>query len=336
MKLLPKLALTMAALGGLTLDALAGAGGAPDAGSLLLFPIYDNTRGALTILTVTNSNANMTPVAGGLLAGTVDVEFVYIDHYQCQEFNRTRRLTPNDTITVSAYSDNPNSRKGYVYVFAKSPTTGAAITWNHLLGIARWYGDSGEQDYDINPWVFKGMGAERAATDANNDGLRQLNGVEYEQSPNKLLVPRFFGQGSGLALGSNDATSCLVLINLTGAARFTALVDFLVYNDNEEVFSAQYDFRCWKKVELLDISGVFSNTFLLTTNHNVSETILGHETGWFRMDGNLAFSTSDSENDPAILSILIETLIDGVGAELPWVFGTQSNGELVSHSVFHP
>ena len=76
-------------------------------GSLLLFPYFDNSRGQSSFVTVTNTNSDFNQ-NGQLFAGTVDVEFVYIDGESCLEFNRTRRLTPNDTITVNTYLDNPN------------------------------------------------------------------------------------------------------------------------------------------------------------------------------------------------------------------------------------
>jgi hypothetical protein len=324
MKLLPKIA-SAAALCGMSLSASANAG-APEAGSLLLYPCFDSNRGSLTLITVTNTNADFTQVGQQLFAGTVDVEFVYINKHDCQEFNRTRRLTPNDTLTVTAALDNPNQREGYVYVFAKSPVSGAAISWNWLIGIGQVDSAVGTA-VDMNPYVFKAVGAEGAATDVNSDGLRNLDGVEYEASPDRLLFPRFLAQG--------PAESTLVLINLTGAARFTAVVDFLIYNDNEEVFSAQSDFQCWKKVDLDRISGAFTQGFLATTNHNPLESVNGTETGWFRANGNLAYSSADSESNPAILAALFEGYVGSTG-ELPFTSGTQTNGELVSQSVFHP
>jgi hypothetical protein len=328
MKLFPKMALAAAAISGMSLSAFASAG-APEAGSLLVYPCFDSNRGSDTLITVTNTNADFAQV-GQVFAGTVDVEFVYIERESCLEFNRTRRLTPNDTLTVVARIDNPNQREGYVYVFAKSPTTGAAISWNWLIGIAQVDSAIGNA-VDINPYVFKAVGAQGADTDVNADGLRNLDGVEYEASPDRLLIPRFVGQGGGDA-----ANSVLVLINLTGAARFTAIVDFLIYNDNEEVFSAQYDFKCWEKVRLIDINGAFDNTFLRDlTNDNPLETLPTNvETGWFRVNGNLAYSNSDSVNNPAILGALFEAY-QGVTGELPFTVGTQTNGELVSQSVFH-
>jgi hypothetical protein len=299
-------------------------------GSLLVFPTFDNTRGDITLLTVTNTSDDQ-------VNGSVNVEFVYINGNNCQEFNRTRTLTPDDEISVLTKNDNPNMQRGYVYVFAKSKTTGAAIKFDHLIGSALVLENSGnDPDYLLAPWTFlAGAGlAEGANTDVNNNGLRDLDGTEYEMAPDQLLVPRFLGQDSPM-----DANEQLVLINLTGGADFTAVVDFLVYNDNEEVFSAQYSFKCWAKVDLLEISSVFDNDFLLSTNHASNEIpgTTGNypETGWYRLNGDTAFSTAVQFSDPAILAAQIESLDESRGgAMLPYTIGTQSNGSLLSHNLF--
>jgi hypothetical protein len=328
----PKLFATAGlALLGMAASAHAGQG-VP--GSLLVFPNFNNTRGDLTLLTVTNTSSDQ-------VNGSVNVEFVYINGETCQEFNRTRTLTPNDEISVLTKNDNPNMHKGYVYVFAKSKTTGAAIAFYHLIGSELTLEDSGpgsDGDYSLNPWVFKaGAGlAEGAATDLNSNGLRDLNGLEYEPAPDQLLQPRFLGQGGPL-----PAIDELILINLTGGADFTAVVDFLVYNDNEEVFSAQFAFNCWVKVDLGEISSVFDNDFLLTTNQASGEVpgttpATFNETGWYRINGNTAFSTAAQFADPAILSAQIESIgsaLDFGGAVLPFTEGTQTNGSLLSHNL---
>ena len=328
-KFFVKLSVAGLACFGLTTSALAGQG-VP--GSLLVFPNFDNTRGDLTFLTVTNTSDDQ-------VNGAVNVEFVYINGVNCQEFNRTRTLTPNDEITVITQIDNPNMHKGYCYVFAKSKITGAAIKFDHLIGtalIVEANNGVDTPDYSINPWVFKAGAAlaEGNPTDLNTNGLRDLNGLEYELAPDKLDQPRFFGEGGGFT-----AATQLVLINMTGGAAFNTVVDFLVYNDNEEVFSAQYNFGCWAKVHLHNISNVFDNAFLVTTNHAAGE-IPGlpsgfAETGWYRINGNTSFSTAAQFFDPAILSAQIETIIGHFGgAVLPFTEGTQANGSLLSHNLF--
>ena len=323
-----KLSLAGAACVALGLSARAGG---TEPGSLLVFPSFDNTRGDLTLLTVTNTSDDQ-------VNGSINVEFVYINGANCQEFNRTRTLTPDDEISVLTKNDNPNQHKGYVYVFAKSKTTGAAVKFDHLIGSALVLeGDPEEPNYLLAPWTFKAGSAlaEGANTDLNNNGLRDLDGSEYEKAPDTLLVPRFIGEHGPL-----DGDEDLVLINLTGGADFTAVVDFLVYNDNEEVFSAQYSFTCWVKVGLDDISQVFENDFLVTTNQNPNEvpgTTNANfpQTGWFRINGNTAFSTAVQFADPAILAAQVESLyVNEGGGMLPFTQGTQGNGSLLSHNLF--
>ncbi|MBI5362877.1 MAG: hypothetical protein HZA53_06835 [Planctomycetes bacterium] len=323
---------SLAALAGaafLAVGASAHAGVAQP-GSLLLFPCYDNARGSDTLITVTNESADPQ-------ATNIKVEYVYVNAYGCLETNRTRTLTPNDTLTVSTYLDNPNAQRGYLWVFAKD-LLGRAIKHDHLIGTAHVAGGGGEDDLEYAPFVFK-AGAALAAgalTDLDSDGIRDLNGNEYEPAPEEILFPRFLGQEGGGNAGkelSNSNVSTLVLINLTGGAQFDAIVDFLVYNDNEEVFSAQYQFRCWKKVNLLQISNVFADWFLATTNHAANESIDGSESGWFRIDGNVANSSAASFQDPAVLGALIERIDGSNSAVLPFAVGTQNNGDLLPLGV---
>jgi hypothetical protein len=226
-------------------------------GSLLVFPWYDNTRGGHFLHTVTNTNSDFTPISLTLFAGTVDVEYIYIDGGNCLEFNRTRRLTPNDTFTIETRVDNPNSTEGYLYAFAKSPTSGRAIKFDWLAGDSFIIAPDVIGAVDIPAIVYKaGAGlAAGAQTDLDNDSKRDLNGLEYEQTSDELIVPRFIADQ--LLVSSPE----LILVGLTGQS-FTTIVNFLVYNDNEEVFSTQYAFDCWARVRLAQISGIFTNDFL--------------------------------------------------------------------------
>jgi hypothetical protein len=347
------LALSGVAFAGLALSASADS--LDRTGSLLINPLFDNNRGGIYTITVTNTNNDTTPLPqGSLLAGTVDVEFVYINGYTCLEFNRTRRLTPNDTITVTTLFDNPNQADGYVYVFAKSPTTGKAIKFDWLAGDSFHVAPTLAGGVDIPPVVFRaGSGlAHKANTDVDNDGVRDLNGTEYERVSDELIVPRFISAWDVIS------DPQLILIGLTGKS-FTTIINFLVYNDNEEVFSAQRSFDCWERVRLRDVNGAFTHEFLVTTNHTPTESIpfgqfaigpqSGIEYGWYRMDGSIAFSTAASVSDPAFLAVNIDAIrlvAPGVssepvpvigfatGASLPYGLGEQSNGDLVQHGPF--
>ena len=309
----------LTALAGISMASGAMADGrAP--GSLLLFPEFDNQMGTVTVLTVTNTAVDV---------GDVQVEFVYIGRYggsgsdiDCEEFNRTEVLTDNDTITLLTEVHNPQQEQGFVYAFARQGVDNP-IVHNWLIGNVMTVDGLTAFEYSVNPVSYEGF-----AGDLNDNGLRDLDGSEYEESPDEILVPRFLGQNA-------DRKSELILIGLTGGARFDTTVDFLIYNDNEEVFSSEYTFRCWERVLLEDISGIFENEFLdLWTNHDPQE-LLGAddiETGWFRMDGALASSTSTTLSDPAVYGVLVEKIGNRGAADLPFESGLNANGKLFARS----
>ncbi|MBK7875579.1 MAG: hypothetical protein IPJ77_07485 [Planctomycetes bacterium] len=164
-------------------------------------------------MTVTNTNLDQA-------RGTMEVEYVYINGENCLETNRTRRLTPGDTLTVVASVDNPNYESGYLYVFAKNNVTGAAMSFNHLVGASLTLAAEDSRDYALAPIVYKAIPAQGANTDLDSDGRRDLNGAEYSQAPDQLAFARFLGQRQSAQQEDNlmnGAKSQLVLINLAGA-----------------------------------------------------------------------------------------------------------------------
>jgi len=287
-----------------------------EAGSLLVYPEFDNVTGSFTVLTLTNTDIGQ--------HGNLYVEFVYIDGDSCEEYNRVETLTPNDTLTLITRFHNPEQERGFVYAFAKSSPGGSPIVANTLTGSVLVMNGSQESglavEYAINALAFEGIG-QGGFTDVDGDGLRDLDGVEYEQAPDKILIPRFFGQGPGVAFGPQFFESQLILVSLSGGARFTTSLDFLVYNDNEEVFSTEHSFYCWDKVDLLDISNLFSTHFLLTGTYHDPDEVFGVgdlEAGWMRLDGGVATSSATAIEDPAFYAVLVERLGDKGAADLPF------------------
>jgi hypothetical protein len=309
----------LTALAGISMAGSAMADGrAP--GSLLLYPEFDNREGTVTVLTITNTATDV---------GDIQVEFVYIGRYgeshhdiQCEEFNRTEVLTDNDTLTLLTEVHNPQQEQGFVYAFARE-TVATPIVHNWLIGNVMTVDGLDAFEYSINPVSYEGF-----AGDLNGNGLRDLDGSEYEESADELLFPRFLGQGE-------MRKSELILIGLTGGARFETTVDFLIYNDNEEVFSSEYTFQCWERVKLKDISGIFENDFLRDWTNNDPQELYGApmiETGWFRMDGALASSTSTTLAEPAVYGVLVEKIGNRGAADLPFESGLNDSGKLFARS----
>ncbi len=285
-------------------------------GSLLLFPKYDNRTVQRTLFTVTNVHPSQ----------TIDVHFVFRDGTTCLEFNYTERLTPKDTITLLTSTVNPGSGQGYAYAYAQNTHTGQPVVFNHLIGQALAIDGIATFEYALDAVSFEGIGSGPGTiTDVDGDGRRDLNGLEYAQAPDEILIPRFLGQ-------TQNTASELVFVDLSGGPAFQVVVDYLVYNDNEEAFSGQHLFRCWQCVRASDLSGTFSNDFLSTLNSNDLNEIQGlpgQETGWARFDGREAFSTFTTILDPAIYVVLIERNGSYSAADLPFEFCSQDNGSLL-------
>ena len=295
-------------------------------GSLLLYPEFDNRNGIVTILTVTNTNDQL----------PVTVEFVYRGKYDqfgqdinCQETNLTRTLTHNDTFTVITNFHNPDQDQGFVYVFAKD-FANRKVSFNYLIGNVLTVDGLSAFEFSVNPVVYKALVPQGDFTDLDDDGLADMNGCEYDPNPGEILIPRFLGQGQ-------QFLSELIMIGLSGGRQFTTTLDFLIYNDNEEVFSREYSFNCWDRVPLLSISGVFDNDFLQAfTNHDPNE-ILGatdKESGWIWMRGQIAQSLNTAVVSPAIYAVLIERIGNMGASDLPFERGTNVNGDLFPTSIF--
>jgi hypothetical protein len=197
------------------------------------------------------------------------------------------------------------------------------IVHNWLIGNVMTVDGLEAFEFSVNPVVYEGF-----TGDQNDNGLRDLDGNEYEESADEILIPRFLGQ-------NELRKSELILLGLSGGARFDTTVDFLIYNDNEEVFSSEYTFRCWDRVLLEDISGLFANDFLADWTNDDPQELLGApeiETGWIRMDGALASSSTTSITNPAVYAVLVERIGNRGAADLPFETGLNDKGKLFARS----
>lgn len=329
MKTFAKTILSTLALAALALPTLANG---RNPGSLLIYPEYRFGNGLDTVLTVTNTNPTT----------AVRVHMFYVSGNQanlCQTNNRIVNLAARGTCTILASTHLgafPAVQQGYVFAYAEN-ATGQAIAFNWLAGdLLQVDGLPGalNSEYSVEVLPFNSPRAEGTVTANDTDNVLDLNDVEYEQAPAKVLVPRFMGQTSP----TEGFRSDLILIGLSGGARFQTIVDFLVFNDNEEAFSAQTQFACWTRQPLLAINGIFSNQFLHDFTNDDPNEIFGTmaEAGWFWVDGHVAFSTSTDIQDPAVLAVLIERS-PGTGnefaAELPFFQGKQRGGDLLPAGI---
>jgi hypothetical protein len=290
--------------------------------SLLLFPEFDSRPGVLSVFTITHTDCQ---------GEDIDVEFVYVDGYDCSEFNRTETLTPCDQLTGVVGVHDPNQTRGYMYCFAKDPQTGEPISADVLIGQMLILNGLEIFEYSTNAVGFHGLVAE-GTTDVDGDGRRDLDGVEYAQAADEFLIPRFLGQSDNeVGFRGRHVRGELVLVDLTGGRDFMTVLDFVIYNDNEEVFSAEYGFECWDRVPLLEISGVFANQFLSTWTSHAPNEVIGAdlESGWFRVDALLTQSSWLLLPEPAVQVLYIERVSGFSAADLPFELCSQPGGALL-------
>lgn len=296
--------------------------------SLLLYPEYDNRAGMLTVHTVTNSS----------YSESIRVKMEYIDGETCQASDRSIELTPNDTFTFFTDAQFADQVRGYGYMYAQCGQTGPPVVFNHLTGSVLVMDGLNAIAYGVNAIAFRGIEDPDAPiaycghreTDHNGNGIRDLDALEYDPVPDQILIPRFLGQ-------NDQRQSELILIGLSGGKKFTTTLDFLIYNDNEQVFSSQHTFYCWERTPLLDITGLFDNDYLANGTSDDPEEVLGNplvESGWIRIDGGVASSSSTDIPDPAFYAVLVE----GSGAlkmaaDLPFGYCSQDNGGLLPKSL---
>lgn len=295
-------------------------------GSLLVYPEFDNRNGIVTLLTVTNTNDLNSTIVEFIYRGKYDANY---NDLQCAEFNLTKTLTPNDTFTVITKFHNPDMEQGFVYVFAKDGANNR-ISFNYLIGNVITLDGTIGFEFSTNPLVYKAIANQGQFTNVDGDTLLDMDGCEYEQGPNEIVIPRFLGQGGVF-------TSELVLLGLAGGRNFNTTVDFLIYNDNEEVFSKDYVFNCWERVELSYISGIFDNDFLANFTNDDPNELLGApaiETGWIWMRGAIAQSFNSVIVNPAIYAVLIERIQNKGAADLPFEIGKNGTGDLFPNNNF--
>ncbi|MEQ8762794.1 MAG: hypothetical protein RL885_02625, partial [Planctomycetota bacterium] len=200
-------------------------------GSLLIYPSYDSDPGSGTVISITNTKDDPSFNQNTNLNGVVDVHFIYIDGDYWSEFNRFERLTPNDTFTILAGVHNPNSETGFLYAVALNPTTQAPMSHNWLVGDEIVADSSGNWLYGFEAIAFKALTGDGADTDLDQDGLLDLDGSEYEEVADEMMISSFIGQDNSYVI------STLILVSLVPSSDYESRLDFKIYNNNEYEFS---------------------------------------------------------------------------------------------------
>jgi len=262
-----------------------------EAGSALIFPLFDSRPGMGTIITVTNTNVSRVRCGSGdTLRGDVTLLYVYFgieEEGDCREFNRFEELTPGDTLTVIAEQHNPEGVVGWLYVEAEDPQTGDPIDFDYLVGSAIVVDKGTDLSFGYTPYSFRGLpegdrdgegSCGNNVTDLDQDGRADFDGREYDFFPLFLHLDNFFEEG-----GQPNFSSELTLLSLRFFGETT--LSFLIYNNREDVFSRGVRIPCFFRDSLRRISNVVTNLDG-DPNELVFPGNKSAETGWLRITGD--------------------------------------------------
>ena len=311
-------------------------------GSILLFPTVDSRAGAArgTMISVTNTSASrIVSPTNNFRNGDIQLHYYYL---ACEDgfthvFNRKEFLTPNDTLTVFAGSHNPETERGYLLVVAEDPETEVAVKFNYLIGDEVVVDLQQNQLWGIPAISFRARASsgatdnngrvktDHATSGGNGNGSVDFDGVEYDFYPDQLMISSFFEQ-------TLLHETRLVLVSPLGAY-YLVQVNFLFYDNEEDVYSRNYRFSCWTEEVLSDISAV---------TRRLGGTSTEMAMGWARIDGDHAinvytglFWDNETEGqgttyDPPILGVMSQRVLPGPGYAFGHLLhhtGTQNGNE---------
>jgi len=277
---------------------------APQAGSVLVFPLYDSRPGSGTIVCVTNTETSTLRCSDDFKQGDVSLHFTYFDGETCNEFDRYELLTPGDTLCVLADEHNPEGDMGYLVVMALSPDNRDPLHFNHLVGQAIVVQSDLNFSWSYTPFSFLAMGAagnlcDRTDPDltlGDGDGGADFNGTEYQAFPRELVVPTFFEEGGRFG---NQLT-----LMSTAGSRYRNEIRYLLYNNIEDPYSRSDEFTCWFNAPLGEISQSAANL-------RGDEEEIGHgtQTGWVSIRGRIlrdqaGNTVRDESDEPVVPPIL--------------------------------
>lgn len=304
-----------------------------------------NTGPYISVLAVTNTNlVPATPING--LGGSTNVHWEYVNAVQnpipelsrfpldCTISNRVEFLTPGDTRVVLADCHNGASpSEGYLVITAEDPNS-FNTPWSHNYLVGSELVINGMNIfYHVNAIPFEAKAAEGMPTDADFDGQLDFDDIEYEPTPDHLILDFFVD-----SLGSS-----ITLINLSGGTAFTAAVAFDVFNDNERPLSATLSFKCWMEDYLSNVGLVFTQGFLAAnTQHDPAEFDIDcngtgdYETGWARIRGLTNSSAVESYANPALLGAHSKNMVTAGGRRMWESVEKQTNGDFLKTGTDDP
>jgi hypothetical protein len=306
------------------------------AGSVLIFPLFDSRPESSTVISISNTNTSTRRCAGdtSFKEGDVTLHYVYFGAEQAdidagnarwQEFDRLEDLSPGDTLSVLVSEHNPEGEIGFLMVQAIDAASNDAIDFDFLIGSAYVANSGLDIMWSYLPYAFGGDPEEGGGATSpcghkivGFAGQARFDGDMYAKFPDVLFVDSFFEEGG---IFDNQ----LVLMSTAGSSRQNE-VQFLFWNNREERFSRTLRFTCWMASPLGEISGIARN---LDGDPDEFEV----QTGWAEIDGRRILTSGGTPvNDPEgppLLGVFMQSIRTDFTAGHQLHFrGTQGNAIL--------
>jgi hypothetical protein len=277
-------------------------------GSALIFPLFDSTAGAGTVICVTNVElSNLYCPGTDYREGDILVHYQYIAGDDCLEFDRYEFLSPGDTLCVITDIHNPEQDAGFLVLSAADPSTGEKVVFDRLIGSALVVQSGLNLLWSYTPYAFRGVAWEgtdpcdRPRTDFDEDGAMDFDGSEYGEFPRELFIDSFLEE-------SEQFGNQLTLLSTAGQDYINE-VKFLFWNNVETKFSRTLKFVCWWSGPLSEISRI-------VTDLGGDEEEMGRppiQTGWASIMGNRILDLSGNPVDigdgaPPLLGVLVQAV----------------------------
>ncbi len=299
-----------AILAGLLTSAASAQPSLHEPGSVLVFPYFDSTDGATTLLQITNTDRRVGYCeATDQREGDIVLEYRYCDPLNDEDHPAFEFLVPGDTATVIAEQHDPLSKIGFVVVTALGPTTLEPVDFDHLIGSAVVALGGSNRLVKYGAYSFRAPATsedlcDRTRTDADGDGARDFDGVEYDFFPETLVLDQFFEEDE--ERGRFD--SQIAFMHLVPEP-YSAVARVLFWNNIEQKFS---------RTLVLDSSfwmGSLSDISAIVNNFGGDEEELGFEdveTGWATFEASRAI---DEDENPVpgiprspVLAVFLQTV----------------------------
>lgn len=318
-----KRALLVGCIASISLVALPAAGevtlGQP--GSVLVFPLVDSTSTGNTLITVTNTNTSEVYCHYPFREGDIKIAYFYIDGDSWLCTDLCEYLTPADTLTVMTNRHNPNMEKGFLIVQARDIETGLPVAFDYLVGSATVVNTEFEFEWSYLPYsfkaVFNGTGWDNPCGRKviDDEGCIKFGNPDnegpgysyYDRFPDRLIINRFFGEGTPDSQPGLDFANNLYLLSTMSSypEPFETTLSILGWNNNERRFSRTFRFACWLCTSLGSITGSVTQANLARDGDE--DELVGVATGWMTFT---AQPGRDGE-DIGLLGVFMESITVG-------------------------